>query len=131
MTASNDDILSLEYLEEIHEAFNRHDVEAVVSYFAEDGVFNLARGTEPQGRSLRGKAEIRDFLTQRFSTIKDMYWKASAFWYSGNRATSEWVVTATLPSGEKLELHGCDLFEFRGKQIVKKDTYWKSLDKSI
>ena len=60
-----------------------------------------------------------------------MHWRAGATWFSGNRATSEWVVTATLPGGDKLELYGCDLYEFRGREIVKKDTYWKTIDKSI
>lgn len=123
--------ITLEYLNQIHDAFNRHDVEAIVGYFAEDGVFQLARGAEPFGRRLTGKAEIREFLTERFRAIGDMYWEASATWFSGNRATSEWVVTATLPSGDRLELSGCDLYEFRGREIVKKDTYWKTIDQSI
>lgn len=123
--------ITLEYLDEIHDAFNRHDVEAIVGYFAEDGVFQLARGSGGFGRKLTGKAEIREFLIERFRAIGDMHWEASATWFSGSRATSEWVVTATLPNGDKLELSGCDLYEFRGRHIVKKDTYWKAIDQSI
>jgi ketosteroid isomerase-like protein len=128
---SSNETITLEYLDEIHDAFNRHDVEAVVGYFAEDGVFRLARGDDGFGRKPTGKAEIRDFLNDRFRAIGDMHWEASATWFSGNRATSEWLVTATLPNGDKLELSGCDLYEFRGRQIIKKDTYWKAIDQSI
>jgi len=125
------DSLTLEYLDEIHEAFNRHDVDAIVGYFAVDGVFQLARGADGYGRKLTGKDEIRAFLTERFKAMPDMYWAAGAVWFSGDRATSEWVVTATLPSGDKLELAGCDLYEFRGRQIIKKDTYWKAIEQVI
>lgn len=127
----HDETISLEYLDEIHEAFNRYDVDAIVDYFAEDGVFQLARGPEPHGRRLQGRDEIRAFLSERFATIADMHWRKLDVWTSGNRAASEWIVTATLPDGDRLELFGCDLYEFRGNKIVKKDTYWKSRDRSI
>ena len=126
-----DATISLDYLDEIHEAFNRYDVDAIVDYFADDGVFQLARGPEPFGRRLEGKDEIRNFLTERFAAIKDMHWKKFHIWTSGNRAASEWVVTATLPGGDRLEQYGCDLYQFRGNKIVRKDTYWKSRDPSI
>ena len=73
MTVDTEQAVSLELIDEITEAFNRHDVAAVVSYFAEDGIFLLARGDKPWGRRLEGKAEIHAFLTERFAAISQMH----------------------------------------------------------
>jgi len=131
MTVDTKQAVSLELIDEITEAFNRHDVDAVMSHFADDGVFLLARGDKPWGRQLEGKAEIRAFLANRFAEIPDMHWETTSRWSVGNRAASEWIVRATLPSGEKMEVAGCDLYQFRGNQMVRKDTYWKSIEPSI
>ena len=37
------------------DAFNRHDLDAIMSYFAEDCVFYMPRGDGAEGRSVRGK----------------------------------------------------------------------------
>jgi hypothetical protein len=121
-----------ELLKKMGEAFNTHNVNAVVDFFAEDGVFVMARGPEPYGRKLKGKREIKAFLTERFAKFKDMRWNELDRWYVANRAVTEWVVTGTSPSGEKVNLYGCDLFLFNDDgKIVKKDTYWKSNEKTI
>jgi uncharacterized protein (TIGR02246 family) len=131
MTVDTEQAVSLELIDEITEDFNRHDVDAVVNRFADDGVFLLARGDKPWGRRLEGKDEIRAFLEKRFAEIPDMQWETISRWSVGNRAAFEWIVRATLPSGEKMELFGCDLYEFRGDKMVRKDTYWKSLEPSL
>ncbi|MHC4447072.1 MAG: nuclear transport factor 2 family protein [Planctomycetota bacterium] len=131
MTVDTEQAVSLELIDEITEDFNRHDVDAVVNRFADDGVFLLARGDKPWGRRLEGKDEIRAFLEKRFAEIPDMQWETISRWSVGNRAAFEWIVRATLPSGEKMELFGCDLYEFRGDKMVRKDTYWKSLERSL
>lgn len=128
---AQDDTITVDYLREIHDAFNRQDVDAIVAYFADDGVFQLARGPEAHGRRLQGREEIAAFLRARFEAIPDMRWEDYGMTISGNRAAAEWLVTATLPDGRPLELYGCDLYTFRGRRIVKKDTYWKSRDESI
>jgi hypothetical protein len=32
------------------------------------------------------------------------------------------------PGGRRVHLRGCDLFDFRGDQIAKKDSYWKIVE---
>ncbi|MEX1107952.1 MAG: nuclear transport factor 2 family protein [Dongiaceae bacterium] len=123
--------ITMSDMREIHESFNRHDVEKIVGFFKDDGVFRLARGAGPQGRSLRSKTEIRAFLTDRFSKIGDMNWETVSEFCCGNRAVSEWMVTGTLPDGQKLEMLGCDIYTFEGKKIVLKDTFWKSTEKPL
>jgi SnoaL-like protein len=59
-------------MEAIHEAFNSRDVDRIIAFFAEDGVFATARGPHPYGERYVGKAAIREFLAKRFASIPDM-----------------------------------------------------------
>ena len=118
--------LSNEYLDSLAEAFNRKDVPAIVEFFAEDGVFRLAHGKDPEGTALKGKAAIGAFLQERFDTISDMRWENPTRFFVGNRAVSEWVVKGTRPDGTKIHANGCDIYIFDDDaKIVLKDTFWK------
>ncbi|MGE0716579.1 MAG: nuclear transport factor 2 family protein [Alphaproteobacteria bacterium] len=115
-------------VQEIEAAFNSRDVERILSHFAEDGVFCTARGPLKTGIELKGKAVIGAFLRERFGHIPDMYWHPHYRFVAGDHAVSYWTVTGTdARSGERLDLHGCDIFRFRGDKIVHKDTFWKQL----
>ena len=117
---------NLRIITELCEAFNRHDVEAILSQFAEDSVWLISRGNAPEGRRLRGKREIREMLRQRFTSIPDMNWEIHSHWVSGNRGCSEWTVTGSELNGNKLNWRGCDLWSLREDgMIMRKDTYWK------
>lgn len=117
-------------LSAIHDAFNSRDVDRIVSFFADDGVFSTAQGAHPYGEKYVGKENIKKFLAARFARISDMSWKHLYRYACGDRAVSYWVVTGTSESGEKLEYNGCDLYDFNedGK-IVYKDTFWKIVQK--
>ena len=39
-----------------------------------------------------------------------------------------WTVTGTGADGERLDYQGCDIYQFRGDQILNKDTYWKLVE---
>ena len=116
-------------LDAIQDAFNRHDVEAILSYFAEDCEWLMARGPVPrEGRRCRGKAEIGQVLAERYQRIPDMRWVEMRHWIMGDKALSEWVVQGTSVDGDTLDFLGCDLWEFRDGKVVKKDTYWKYVE---
>jgi hypothetical protein len=38
-------------------------------------------------------------------------------------------VTGTTPQGDRVEARGCDLFEFQGDRIARKDCYWKLVER--
>ncbi len=121
--------VTIELLDAIQDAFNRRDVDAILSYFVDDCEWLMARGPAPrEGRRARGKAEIGQILSERFERIPDMRWVDMRHWIMGEKALSEWVVQGTLADGERLDYLGCDLWEFRGDKVVKKDTYWKYVE---
>jgi ketosteroid isomerase-like protein len=84
-------MVTLELMKAISAAFNSRDVDRIVSFFAEDGVFCLSRGPEPVGRTLKGKAVIRQVLADRFRQIPDMRWENEEYILAGNRAVSIWT----------------------------------------
>ena len=115
-------------LKEFLDAFNRHDLDAIMGFFAEDCVFEAPRGPDPWGRRYRGKEEVRRGLGTRFTGIPNVHYGEDRHWLSGDRGASEWRLTGTTTSGARIDVRGCDLFEFREGQIVRKDSYWKIVE---
>jgi ketosteroid isomerase-like protein len=119
-------VITADYIEEISAAFNRKDVDAITEYFAEDGIFQIALGTEPWGTRISGKEKIREFLAKRFEQMPDLRWEDSRSFVSANRGVSEWVVKGTTPEGKALNFNGCDLYTFNNEgKITFKDSFWK------
>jgi ketosteroid isomerase-like protein len=119
---------SIDLLLQINAAFNSRDVNRIMAFFAEDATFLMARGPEPCGRRVRGKAAIGQVLADRFKVISDMRWDHIDHFVTGDRAVSIWTVTGTGADGERLDYQGCDIYQFRGDQILNKDTYWKLVE---
>ncbi len=121
--------VTIEILDAIQDAFNRHDVDAILGYFHDDCQWLMARGPEaPHGRICRGRDEIGEVLRARFEIIPDMRWEDMRHWIFGSKALSEWTVQGTATTGAKLNYLGCDLWEFRAGKVAKKDTYWKYIE---
>ncbi|MFT4081456.1 MAG: nuclear transport factor 2 family protein [Nocardioides sp.] len=120
--------VSVDTLTSIMEAFNNHDLDAIMEFFAEDCTFDTSRGPEPWGQRLVGKEEVRAGLAARFAGIPDVRYDADRHWVHGDLGVSEWLVHGTTTAGVPVEARGCDLWEFRGDKIVRKDSYWKIVD---
>ena len=123
-------MITLDLMKAISAAFNSRDVDRIVSFFADDGVFCLARGPEAVGRTLAGKAAIRKALADRFKVIPDMRWENEDYILApeANRAISVWTVRGTGADGEKLDYQGCDIYTFKDDKIVHKNTFWKQVE---
>jgi len=116
---------SVDTLKAITDAFNRHDLDAIMSFFTDDAVFESPRGPDAWGRRFSGKAEVRDGLAARFTGIPDVHYGDDDHFVAGERGASEWTLTGTTTDGERLEVRGCDLWTFRGGLISRKDSFWK------
>jgi len=118
-------------LDAIQDAFNRHDVEGILSYFADDCEWLMARGPESRvARRLRGKAAIGEALRARYAVIPDMRWVDMSHFVApdGRKACSEWTVQGTPQDGAPIDWLGCDVWTFRDGEVVRKDTYWKTIE---
>ncbi len=93
--------VTYELLKGFLEAFNRHDLDAVMSYFAEDCVFYMPRGAAPRGDRYVGKTEVRAGLAKRFEGIPDVHYGEDRHWVCDDFGVSEWTLTGTSVSGQK------------------------------
>ena len=114
----SEDAKKYDLLERMLDGFNRHDLDAIMSLFADDCVFESPRGPDPWGTRFVGEAEVREGLGGRFRGIPDVHYGDGNHFVSGERGASEWTLTGTTVEGEHLEVRGCDLWTFRGGDIV-------------
>ncbi len=121
------DSVSLETVDALCAAFNRHDLGAVMDHFADDAVFINAKGKDGTGQRFEGKEEIRKIFGALFQASPDIQWIGSNA-VCGNRAISEWRRTATGPNGEAQDWLGCDLYTFRDGKVVVKDVFFKIIE---
>jgi ketosteroid isomerase-like protein len=116
-------------LEAFLAAFNAHDLDAIMGFFADDCEFLMPRGPDPSGTRYVGKSAVREGLATRFAGIPDVHYGDDDHWVAGDRAVSTWLVTGTTTTGDQVRVRGVDLLEFRDGKIVKKDSYWKIVEK--
>jgi steroid delta-isomerase-like uncharacterized protein len=123
--------ITVETMKQVLDAFNRHDLDAIMDFFSDDCSFDFPRGPEPWGQRFIGKAEVRDALAGRFKGIPDVRYGEDLHWISadGNMGVSRWTLTGTTTSDVRLELRGCDLWEFSDGKITRKDSYWKIVER--
>ncbi len=121
---------SVATLKAITDAFNAHDLDAIMEFFADDCSFDLPRGPDPWGKRFTGKAAVREGLATRFKGLPDVHYSDDRHWISGNMGVSEWLLTGTTSDGVRIEVRGCDHWEFRDGKVVRKDSYWKIVDAS-
>lgn len=112
----------------ILEAFNAHDLDRVMSFFAENCSLDMPRGAQPWGTRLVGKSAVREGLAGRFKGLPDVHYGEDRHWGDGDMVVSEWLLTGTRPDGERVKVRGCDHYEFRDGKVVRKDSYWKIVE---
>ena len=61
--------VTVELLKGFLELFNRHDLDAIMGYFADDCVFYMPRGAKPRGDPFVGKDEVGAGLAKRFEAF--------------------------------------------------------------
>ena len=120
--------VTIEMLREFLDAFNRHDLDSIMAYFADECVFYMPRGTEARGNRFVGKTDVRAALATRFAGIPDVHYGDDQHWACGNFGVSEWTLTGTLTSGKRLSVRGVDLLEFVDGKITRKDSFWKIIE---
>jgi ketosteroid isomerase-like protein len=112
-------------LQSIATAFDEHDLDRIMTYFAEDAVFEAPRGTEPWGTRFVGREAVREAFAGRFAGIPDIRYQGDSHFVDGDRGASEWTLSGTTTEGQRIEIRGCDLWTLRDGQVVRKDSYWK------
>ena len=113
-------------LEDFGEAWNRHDLDALMSMMTDDGVYEASGGDHVNGEKHEGQEAVREAFAAIFERFPDAHWGNARHFVSGNRGVSEWTFTGTLGDGRRVEVNGCDLFVFRDGKIAIKNSFRKN-----
>lgn len=118
------------------EAWNRHDVEAILAMHTEDSVFE----NHTSGGKAVGKAAIRAILEGVFAAFPDIRFEARRTYVRDGVVTQEWTAAGTLaipytrgaatvqPTGRKVSWKGVDVIPFDGELVARKDVYVDSME---
>jgi len=127
MAQSNKDKkVTEDFLRSFADAFNAHDVEAVMSHMTDDCVFEASAGAAIDGEKFTGQEQVKKAFEDVFAMFPDAHWGNSRHFVSGSRGFSEWIFTGTKSGGTKVEVTGCDLFTFKNGKIAIKNSYRKN-----
>jgi len=118
--------VTIELLQAHADAWNRHDVEAILSFMTDDCVFESSAGPDVCGTRYAGREAVRAGFVEVWSVFPDAQWRSPRHFVQGDRGVSEWTFTGTRADGSRVEVHGCDLFTFRGGRIALKNSYRKN-----
>lgn len=105
-------------IERYNEAWNRHDVDAIVSFHAPGMVFE----NHTAGERVDGDA-VRVHIARIFERWPDLTFTGRRLYARHGLVVSEWTATATHADGRRLEWDGIDIFPFENGQILRKDVY--------
>jgi len=112
-------------LEAFAAAWNRHDIDALMGFMADDCVFHAVAGPELFGRSFVGRAAVREGFQLAWQTIPDAAWLDGEHFVAGDRGVSESTFKGTKADGTRIEARMVDVFTFRGGKIAVKNAYRK------
>ena len=125
MTDKSDGV-TVEFLQAFADAWNRHDVDALMSFMTDDCIFQSAGGEEACGTRYEGAEAGRKGYSKAWQDFPDARWNGARHFVQGNRGVSEWTFTGTNSEGKRTEVAGCDIFTFRGGKILVKNSYRKN-----
>ena len=103
--------LTAQDLKDTFDAFNRHDIDGVMTHFAEDCVFYTVAGEHEYGNKVEGKAAIARAFETVWTTMPDVEWADHTHFLSED--------------GTRTEVQGADLFRIRDGRIVEKQAIRK------
>lgn len=124
--ASTHPEVTTDVLQAFADAWNRQDLEALMSFMTDDCVFESSAGVERCGTRYVGRDAVRAGFADVWRTFPDAHWGDARHLVHGERGVSEWTFTGTRADGSRVEVRGCDLFTFRDGKIAVKDSLRKN-----
>jgi len=113
------------------DAWNRHDLAAILAFHTHDSVFQ----SHTTGELATGKAAIERMITKLFRVFPDLTFTFRRMYARRDLVVQEWTAHATHscpiptkarmfpPTGLQLAWDGVDIIPMQGGLIVRKDAY--------
>jgi steroid delta-isomerase-like uncharacterized protein len=121
-------------IDRYNEAWNAHDLDAIVAMHAPDMAFD----NHTAGESATGK-EVRDHIGAIFDTWPDIEFTTRRLYVREGLVVQEWTASATHaktmrrddltaePTGKRVEWDGLDVIPFEDGLVKRKDVYSDSV----
>lgn len=118
--------VTTELLQAFTDAWNRHDIEGLMSFMTDDCVFEAVGGPEACGTRHAGRDAVRKAFAQAWASFPDAHWGNGRHFVAGDRGVSEWTFSGTAADGTRVVANGCDVFTFRDGKIAVKNAFRKA-----
>jgi len=134
MTAADEAAALEATIARYNEAWNAHDLDAIMSMHAPDMVFE----NHTAGESAEGEA-VRDHIAGIFASWPDIQFETRRLYVRDGVVTQEWTASATHanemrrgeisapPSGNRISWRGVDVIPFENGLVKRKDVYSDSV----
>ena len=115
---------TLTVIERFNEAFNRHDVDAVMALMTDDCVFENTY-PPPDGERYEGQAAVRGFWERLFRSTPDAHFTIEGCFAAGDRCAQRWRYDFTGADGRPGHVRGVDILRVRDGKVAEKLSYVK------
>ena len=110
-------------VDRFNEAFNRHDVDAMMGCMTADCVFENTRPA-PDGTRVVGQAAVRAFWEDFFTRSRQARFETEDVFSAGDRCVVQWIYR-WVRDGQVGHVRGVDLFRVRDGKVAEKLSYVK------
>jgi ketosteroid isomerase-like protein len=114
---------TLDTVHRFNEAFNRHDVPAIMALMTADCRFDSTR-PPPDGELYVGAERVADFWRQFFTRSPSARFEAEEVFAAGDRCVVRWVYR-WVKDGKPGHVRGVDLFRVENGKVAEKLSYVK------
>ena len=120
------DTPELKMLVAFNDAWNKHDIEALMSMMAPECSFHAVGGPDLLGLTYTGREEVRKGFEAAWQNFPDAQWIDGDHFVVGDRGVSESTFTGTAKDGSRVEARMVDVFTFHNGKIAIKNAFRKN-----
>ena len=114
---------TLDLINKFNDAFNRHDVDAIMKLMTEDCIFENTRPA-PDGEQVVGQEKVRKVWEELFARSPKANFVTEEIFATGDRCIVRWVYH-WVKEGKEGHIRGVDVFKVREGKVAEKFSYVK------
>lgn len=115
---------TIEVINQFNEAFNQHDIQAVMALMTEDCVFDNTY-PPPDGERFEGQDAVRRFWEEFFRSSPAAVFQAEEMIVHEDRCVIRWKYDWANPDGSHGHVRGVDVLRVRNGKVAEKLAYVK------
>lgn len=117
--------ITAQTLADFADAWNRHDLDSLMSFMHDDCLFHAVAGPDIQGKTFSGRDEVSEGFKAAWTNFPDAAWLDGDHFVVGDRGVSECTFKGTKADGSGIEARMVDVFTFKDGKILVKNAFRK------